>query len=160
MKRKYIKTILVGAGSVLIFLMIALLSALPSFAAPDPPLEGVRVNMYIPEQTLTAGEPFYIRHGWTLTEGIVPGMGAFDFNIIIDGVPVDPGLRYLTVDPNTNLNHVYHLYNFPNGLPEGTYNIHGFWYLPCEDGSHPDTCTSQYQSVASYEMDVILIVTP
>ncbi len=143
---------------VLVLLTFGLIT--PVFAAPDPPTVGVRVNMYIADQTLTAGEPFYIRHGWQLTAGNVPGMGAYDFIIIIEGVPVDPGFRYLTVDPGTNNTVVYHLYNFPQGLPEGTYNIYGFWYAPCSSGTHPDTCTNPNQSVANGERTVTLVVTP
>ncbi len=143
---------------VLVLLTFGLIT--PVFAAPGPPTDGVQVNMFTPDQTLIAGEPFFIRHGWTLTEGNSRGMGALDFNIIIEGVPVDPGFRYITVDPETNETLVLHLYNFSQGLPEGTYTIYGFWYLQCIDGSHPDTCTNPYQSVANAERTVTLVVTP
>jgi hypothetical protein len=85
-----------------------------------------------PHEGFPAGKPFYIMHGWLPVFGETKAIGVFDFNLEINGEQVEDGLIYIQPYPGGDYGYFWRIYNFPQGMPEGTYTFVGRWYAPCQ----------------------------
>jgi hypothetical protein len=70
------------------------------------------------------------------------GLGLFDFEMWIDGESV-PADFVSTMKLSTDGAGKLWVFNFPEGLPAGTYEVNGVWSYPCMAYDHPpSTCDS------------------
>ena len=112
-----------------IIVILLALTATSAAAGREMPTVGDQVYIFNGgDIVINAGVPFHIRHGYLAKSIDADAIGVFDFNLEISGIQLKPGLRYTS--PETGL--VQRIYNFPQGLPEGTYSYIGRWYAPCQ----------------------------
>jgi hypothetical protein len=85
-------------------------------------------------------EAFHVIHGWKEEP---PGYRSF--RLYIDGAPIRGGLRFPSVDNSTRpVTHgVLVLYNFPSGMPAGTYTFRGEWLSRVKGDLTRFACTSE-----------------
>ena len=106
--------------------ILVLVIAVPVYANGKDPI-GTRVNLLAGDQAVSG--PFHVFHGsYTLLPNELPAFGKTDFTLEIDGV--EQNGRFVNYVVDGALIHG-HLYNFPDGLPAGTYNFKGTWVAPC-----------------------------
>lgn len=138
----------------------------PVSAAREPPVVGTKISIFNSGiQTFQAGVPFYISHGWCWDVGKSHAIGLWDFKLSIDGIPIENGIRYIQPANQTtgcglsDLGVVSRIYNFPEGLPVGTYTFEGFWYISCQYGPDPSGCTDPNEPVLALQSNVIITFT-
>ncbi|HEX7621276.1 MAG TPA: hypothetical protein VF359_08765, partial [Anaerolineales bacterium] len=88
-------------------------------------------------------------HGWY---GLTPGtqaIGIVDFQMEINGSSARPGVRYDASNKQAGCEKfcVGTQYDFPNGLPAGTYTFTGNWIVPCQYGDNPSECSTPNQAI-------------
>ncbi len=141
------------------------------FAAPGNPREGL----------VTAERPFHVRHGFinnsdeplgegfdvvmyiTRWSGTVPTKGPFEFgqtyrftsDYVLRGTSDQCGPTYRTqTEPETC---EWFVHDFPDGLPEGRYDLWAVWEAPCSawvDLGFTDTCDDPSQIVSLFSSGV------
>jgi hypothetical protein len=120
--------------SVLILIAVLVLTV-PVSAKEHEPIGG-RINLLLGAPTVyDAGEPFHILHGWWLDPEWEHPIGLWSFELKVDGNPMEEDFVTRWADPASPLI-LYRLwvYNFPDGMPEGTVTFTGHWYGPCQAG--------------------------
>ena len=88
-----------------------------------------------PPEELTAGEPFHVVHGW-VQEGSNPFGYAegYEFRLEVDGSYVDPSYIVKQIGNQISGNpYIRYIFNFTNGMPEGTHTFTPHWIAPCYD---------------------------
>jgi hypothetical protein len=123
----------------LLIMVVALVAIVPAASAGRGTV-GEQINL-LPECGseihFDADTAFHVIHGWG---GIPPGF--WDFRLYIDGTQIRGGQRFVTVEstrPYTR--NVRMAYNFPGGMPEGTYSFTGEWLLREKSEMTVFTCT-------------------
>jgi len=142
----------------ILFVLLAL-AVTPAGAERKNPAIGERINIGGAggDMNISAGVPFHIRHGWMTTPGGTQAIGIFDFDLEIEALNVRPGLRYFDFEAET----LMRIYNFPDGLPEGTYAYIGRWYAPCQYVNEDlANCPILNKSVLFHETTGNIIVNP
>lgn len=145
---------------VLILFMLALVT--PASAARELPVVGEQICIHsdcTPPETFLAGDPFYIRHGWLWDAGNNRGLGIWDFNLLLDGVPVADGIRYIVAPSDGLHGSITRIYNFPEGLPAGEYTFTGLWIITCQSGPNPSECATPNEPVIGGVNEVTIIFT-
>ena len=85
-------------------------------------------------KTFSANTPFHFRHGFGQPANL-SHKGAFGFSLTVNGVPLAATTTQtltLPSPPGPAFQFLFWYYDFPNGLPAGTYTLHGVWTAPCE----------------------------
>ena len=111
-------------------IVVLLTLAIPYSALADQEPDGESISLFFPPSEFTAGAPFNIQHGWTLTSN-GEALGIFAFKLEVDGVLLREDFKMLSAesgDPDT-LRKKW-VYNFPDGMT-GTHTFTGHWYAPC-----------------------------
>ena len=143
---------------ILPFILVIILSAvmiIPAGAARPSPAVGTQINILSGgDRTIGAGESFNISQGWGIDSN--NNLGTYRFTLEISGLSLGHPLHYIDRAGNMNL----YVYNFPDGLPAGTYAYIGRWYAPCENFFDPATCANPHAIVEAYSSSGNLIVTP
>ncbi len=159
--------------TLIILVLFVLASAIPASAARELPTVGEVILIHPadvppPPEVITfdAGKAFHIRHGWCWNTGTDQAVGVRDFRLSIDGVPVEDGLRFTQPSPdqtsgcgNLGFGSITRIYNFPDGLPAGTYTFEGFWYISCQYGPNPSECTDPNAPVLAIYSNVPITFT-
>jgi hypothetical protein len=133
-----------------IVVLLTLAISYSALAGPEP--VGERISFWDPPSEFTAGAPFNIRHGWTLTSN-GEALGIYDFKLEVDGVLVREDFKMVSAEsgsPDTlRKNWVY---NFPDGMT-GTHTFTGHWYAPCQFAvdqlGYPGPCATPNDQVDS-----------
>jgi hypothetical protein len=161
--------------SVVVGLVLALLSGVLAQGALAVPPEGLgrpepwigeRINVLVgaineeaegPTE-FPADTPFHVRHGWLIPLGTG---GNFYFWLEIDGVDQGKGIKYQQlVSSNGDTEQlVFDVFNYPSGLPEGTYIFTGHWVGPCDSVLGPAECGSPSEP-AEHVFSHAVIFTP
>lgn len=85
-----------------------------------------------PEQ-FQAGEPFHISHGWAVNKELGVPKNEYSFHLFVDGHQEPPDFIGCIDEPapagSTECRAF--LYDFPDGLSEGTHEFVGVWIAPC-----------------------------
>lgn len=122
----------------------AVLAVLPAAASHDS-LKGERVAVFGPSPTfISAGEPFFVRHGWvTLMSDWrklasderreILDESVWRFELFVNGVPVDmKRVIHNGTDATADLGRgfeTFWVHQFePGDLPAGQYTLTGRWY--------------------------------
>jgi hypothetical protein len=143
--------------TITILVLVMLVLATPASAAREIPSVGDRINIFNSgSQEFPANTPFHIRHGWTIDFSESQAIGAYDFILMVDGEPVEHGLRYAQPKPDGT---VLRIYNFADGM-SGEHTFTGFWYVPCYAGPDPDNCQQPNKPVLSRTSEVVVTFTP
>ena len=147
-----------------VFLILALVLAVPSVASARNELVGERILVFNDGSTeFPVGTPFHIFHGWVQTSDS-DAIGIFDFELEIDGVLRAADFKMFTADsgdPDT----LWRLwaYNFPDGMT-GTHTFTGHWYAPCQyavDGlDYPGPCATPNQKVETRTRTLVVTFVP
>jgi hypothetical protein len=124
--------------AVVILLVLILFVGITPAAAAQKVRIGEEINVLAQTPTeFPAGEPFHIDHGWLWRLGVDPtiGIGLFNFELEVDGNPIDEDFVEHAVvkgDPifGDTLTFSW-VYNFPEGMT-GTHTFTGHWLCPCE----------------------------
>ena len=152
--------------SLIITILLIFAFSTPVSAAREAPVVGTQVSIFNSGiQTFQAGVPFYISHGWCWDVGKSQAIGLWDFKVSIDGKPVEDGIRYIQPANQTtgcgqlDYGVVIRIYNFPEGMPVGTYIFEGFWYIPCQYGPDPSGCTNPNAPVLGLYSNVAITFT-
>lgn len=130
---------------ILLFFVFLLLAAAPA-AAETKETVGERINLVDQTPTqLVADTPFHIYHGWWVWAPVDTPIGRYDFQLDINGVIQKEDFVYRYVDSSDKPESLYRdwVFNFPDGLPEGTYTFTGHWFAPCrvvQEYGYPVTC--------------------
>jgi len=105
---------------------------------------GERLNLRYGDQKFPAGVPFHITHGWGLSQ---PGgvNGLFDFDLEIDGVPVQEDFIDRWADPSGDVVDLERMwvYNFPEGMT-GTHYFTLHYYGTCLAFYSEEYCQEYY----------------
>ena len=146
-----------------VFLMIGVMAAAPAVAAEDP--AGDQIVMFDPSpMTFPADTPFHVMHGFGLEVNLINAVGQVDFRLDIDGV--DQGKGSLLNFGNAGPNFVVKLwlYNFEDGMSEGSYVFTGHWMYPCtnavEEGLVPGPCDKPNAPVEIFTAGRTVTFTP
>jgi hypothetical protein len=141
------KVLRLAAVAALMFAVVA--PAAPASAAPT--LTGERINLLSPPATFDAGTPFHLRHGWCVTEtSDLRPVRHHDtrFEVRINGLPVK---GTVDLEPQAGeeacLAVKFFVFEFPDGLPAGSYPFDGRWYLAGEL-QHSVTVTIHFREPA------------
>jgi hypothetical protein len=137
--QKYTKKVSGGISvmkKMLVFLVIiSLLLATAPAAAKQKGLVGERIDIYSGTPTVYAADtPFHIYHTWWAWSPIDTPIGLYDFQLELDGVFIEEDFVARFVDSSElPLSHYLNwVFNFPNGLPEGTHTFTGHWFSSCK----------------------------
>ena len=132
----------------LLVLFVVSVFAPGSVALADSPhlRLGDRFNLFSATPTeYLANQPFHFAHG-TFDDR---AMGRFDFILEVDGVEVEPSYVERTGSPEGVL--FLRVFNFPDGLPAGTYSFTGHWLGQCklmvEQGVYAGPCQNSGEQV-------------
>jgi len=145
----------------IVLIIMALVLVTPASAAREQPVVGDRIFIFSDGvQRFPADSPFHIKHGWTVVPGETQAIGVHDFFLEIDDEPVLNGLRYISPNPHEAYGLAIRIFNFPNGLPAGTYTFKGFWYQPCQYQYSLAECPDPNESVLSKTTTVVITFQP
>jgi len=132
-------------------LILAMGVMAPAAAGPTPTGDPINILAGTPT-TFPEGTAFHVEHGWGLQRGDRPA-GKFDFRLEIDGV--DQGAGSLLRYRDGIFNNRTRLFNYPDGLDEGTYVFTGKWYAPCgwavDAGWYQEECPKKNSPVLAQE---------
>jgi len=149
---------------VTVFLIVALLAAVTPVAADQKAPVGERIRIYDGAMTFAAGTPFNTRHGW-IQPSTDEAIGVFDFTLDVDGVPQRETFKWFYVqsgDPDM-LTRLF-VYNFPEGMPIGTYTFTGHWYAPCQYAvdwlGYPGPCATPNAKVETTTRSLVVTFVP
>lgn len=134
---------------VLVVLLLFVI-AMPVAAKGNDPV-GFRINILAGTPTeADADSPFHIAHGFDF----VPNEdkpGRFSFDMDIDGTYYEADFLLVNGAKEDGTQTRLWLFNFPDGLPAGTYTFTGHYYMSCrdavEDGIYPGPCTTPNEQV-------------
>jgi hypothetical protein len=103
-----------------------------------------------------SGEPFHFAHGWLLEPSTHSPAGLFDFYLELDGVIQTEDFIERSGSGGNLL--FFKVFNFPDGLPAGTYTFTGYWVGPCrslvDQGFYPGPCAAPNEQVLAYAFDL------
>lgn len=128
-------------------LIAVLLMAVPASAKSKEPV-GVQINLLTGSPTsVPAGDAFHLSHGWSVLIPDEGPVGAYNFRLEVDGVPVeaDFALRESSRGRPTTVT-VRWVFNFPAGMT-GTHTFTGHWDGPCQVYFDPATCPAPNATV-------------
>ena len=143
--------------AVLLAIAAAAVTALPAGAETV----GDRIDLASPPATFTAGEPFYIQHGWGWETGEAPyqpaslALGKLQFTLAVDGEVIEPTFVWRTVDDD-RLFWQRWIFNFPDGLSAGTHRFTGTWSGPCMEMVH----SNLYFGTCEQPTEVVVAIGP
>ena len=138
-----------------VLVILLTVAVIPVSASRPMPTTGEQINILSGgDRSIGAGEPFFIMQGWTIDD--TKNVGQYDFKLELAGVSLKNPLRFISKTVNLNMR----IYNFPEGLPAGTYAYTGRWYAPCGEFFDPADCAIPNQSVEAYSSIGNLLVTP
>lgn len=132
-------------------------------AAHEPPTTGDLICIHPlcnppAMEAFPANSPFFIKHGWLFEVG-TQAIGTWDFNLIVDGVPVQDGIRIINIQADAKSGSISRLYNYPDGLPAGVHTLKGVWIIACQYGPDPSSCMTPNEPVVASENTVIVTFT-
>lgn len=147
-----------------IFVTIAVLAiTMPEAADRNVPV-GNQIRVRDAAINFTAGTPFNIRHGW-LQPSTDEAIGIFDFTLDVDGVPQPETFKWFYAEsgvPDT-LTRLW-VYNFPEGMAEGTHTFTGHWFAPCQYAvdnlDYPGTCATPNAKVETTARTLTITFVP
>ncbi len=141
----------------MVVLMLAVASPAYAYTSRPLPITGGLISLFVSPQTFQANTPFFIAGGWGgLDFSQTQAIGEYDFKLSIDGVPAGNGLRYISPNIDGTTGVAVRFYDFPQGLPAGTYTFTGYYYEPCQESSNPSGCVVNQQVL---EMTASSVVT-
>lgn len=121
-----------------LFALALAVALVPAAAADTKERTGTRINLFAGGlQFFPANEPFYIQHGWAISQGNPDdpqAIGRFGFSLAVDDVErredfVD---KFHVEHPTIGRQQVRNwVFNFADGLT-GTHWFRGHWFGPCE----------------------------
>jgi hypothetical protein len=149
---------------VTVFLIVVLLAAVTPVAADQKVPVGERIRIYDGAMTFTAGTPFNIRHGW-IQPSTDEAIGVFDFTLDVNGVPQREAFKWFYVQSgDTDMLTRLIVYNFPEGMPIGTYTFTGHWYAPCQYAmdwlGYPGPCATPNAKVETNTRSLVVTFVP
>jgi hypothetical protein len=145
-------------------LVLALLAIAFPATANNPKTVGEQINLFYGPNEFPAGEPFYIKHGWSITPSYNPPtpVGIHGFELELDGIyqKADYLLNIYSLEYEQISRHW--VCNFPDGMT-GKHTFTGHWILPCQDavesGIIPGPCPTPSEKiiVATRELTVTFV---
>ncbi len=116
-----------------VLLILALFSTIAPGRPKEMPTVGERINVWFSgEQTFQSGMPFHVYHGWIVFDADLRYFERARFGLYINGVLVEDSIRYTRPAETRGETLIVWIYNFPLGLPMGTYTFNGVWRVPCD----------------------------
>ena len=116
--------------TLLLVVSFFLISSTVAARGNDP--VGNRIDLVAGTPTsFPADTPFHVIHGW-LVDVTITNPGHAFFEVDVDGVLIEGAFLRVNAGRGTVQSRLW-LFNFPLGLPAGTYLITGHWYLSCND---------------------------
>ena len=149
--------------TVVILLVLILIVFVTPVAAKKDVRVGDQIHIWTGPDVFTAGEPFYIEHGWSFVSSVDHSVeiGLFNFELEVDGIPVDVDFvehKVIKGDPNTLRN--LWIFNFPDGMT-GKHTFTGLHSAPCKSavqaGYYEGPCANPTEII--YLSDQELVVT-
>lgn len=149
-----------------ILLMLALLAIATPASADQKVRLGTRFNLLTSDPTtFTAGDPFHIAHGHALDISTSTAIGIYDFKLEVDGVLRDEDFVERSVvsgDPYPLS--IFWVFNFPNGMTEGSHTFTGHWFSPCQQavdgGLIPGPCSTPNEKVEFLSLSMTVGFSP